>query len=282
MTHVVALDDRERSPNYGKPRFNPATVIATPPMWIVGVKLYFANFLGVNPAYEVFVENLPKELAGWFKVKAKPISESLVKLEAMLPQASKVSALCVSVPRSAGLAQKRPHLIEIDMIGGDLKTRVDYVKERLGKTIRFEEFVKPGESVDVAVISKGHGVEGPITRLGVKKKQHKSRKSVRAVAVIGPWHPAAVMYTVPRGGQMGFHQRTDLNKKVLMVGNSDQAPITPASGFRHFGIVKGDYVVMSGSIPGPARRPAILKLPMRVRKRKIRPPTILKVSGVGE
>ena len=111
-------------------------------------------------------------------------------------------------------------------------------------------------------------------------KQAKSRKSVRAVAVIGPWHPHAVMYTVPRAGQMGFHQRIEYNKKVLLVDTSEKMSITPQSGFPHFGIVKGDFVVVAGSVAGPARRPVTLRLPIRARSRKITPATILQVSTV--
>jgi len=79
---------------------------------------------------------------------------------------------------------------------------------------------------------------------------------------------------------MGFHQRTEANKKVLIIGDGERAPITPPSGFPHFGVLRGEYVVLSGPIPGPARRPVILRLPMRVRSAKITPPSILKVSGV--
>ncbi len=68
--------------------------------------------------------------------------------------------------------------------------------------------------MDVIGITKGKGFEGPVTRFGIKRKQHKSRKSVRAVGVIGPWHPAAVMYTVARAGQHGFHQRTETGKRI--------------------------------------------------------------------
>lgn len=34
------------------------------------------------------------------------------------------------------------------------------------------------------------------------------------VACIGAWHPARVSWTVARGGQHGFHHRTEMNKKV--------------------------------------------------------------------
>src|SRR3972149_2252191 len=60
------------------------------------------------------------------------------------------------------------------------------------------------QEIDAVAITKGKGWEGPITRWGVKKKQHKSRKSVREVGSLGPISPASIMYTVPRAGQRGF------------------------------------------------------------------------------
>ena len=138
--------------------------------------------------------------------------------------------------------------------------------------------LKPGMYVDVLGITKGKGFEGPVTRFGVKRKQHKSRKSVRAVGVIGPWHPAAVMYTIARAGQMGFHQRTETGKRILLVGNGKEKPITPPGGFRHFGNVDGDYAVVRGSVPGPARRFVMVRMPVRGVPKNQNPPQVVEVS----
>ncbi len=56
---------------------------------------------------------------------------------------------------------------------------------------------------------------------GVKKKQHKSRKTVREVGSLGPISPQSVMYTVPRSGQTGFHQRVEYDKRIMVMGNTD-------------------------------------------------------------
>ena len=42
------------------------------------------------------------------------------------------------------------------------------------------------------------------------------------VACIGAWHPARVSWTVARSGQMGFHHRTEMNKKVYRVGKKGE------------------------------------------------------------
>jgi large subunit ribosomal protein L3 len=127
-------------------------------------------------------------------------------------------------------------------------------------------------------VTKGKGFEGPVTRFGVKRKQHKSRKSVRAVGVIGPWHPATVMYTVARAGQHGFHKRVEYNKRVLLVENTEKTPITPPGDYLHFGPVKGEYTVLRGSVPGPVKRLIRLRYAVRPPKAKVQPPRILSMS----
>jgi large subunit ribosomal protein L3 len=148
----------------------------------------------------------------------------------------------------------------------------------VGKKVKFSEVFKPGMYVDVLGITKGKGFEGPVTRFGVKRKQHKSRKSVRAVGVIGPWHPAAVMYTIARAGQMGFHQRTETGRRILLVGNAAEKPVTPAGGFLHFGDVKGDYAVVRGTVPGPASRFVMVRYRVRGTPRSQAPPQVAEVS----
>jgi large subunit ribosomal protein L3 len=195
-----------------------------------------------------------------------------------LTKASRVAALVSSTPRDVGLSQKKPVVMEVGVSGGDMKSQADFVLGLVGKKVKFTDSFKAGMYVDVLGITKGKGFEGPITRFGVKRKQHKSRKTVREVAVIGPWHPAAVMYTVARAGQMGFHQRTETGKKILLVGNANANPITPQGGFEHFGNVGGDYAVVKGGVPGPARRMVVVRMKARGFARTQNPPQVVEVS----
>ena len=45
-------------------------------------------------------------------------------------------------------------------------------------------------------------------QMGRKRKQHKSRKTVREIGSLGPISPQSVMYTVPRAGQTGFPSKS--------------------------------------------------------------------------
>ena len=81
----------------------------------------------------------------------------------------------------------------------------------------------------------------------------KNSKARRVVACIGPWHPARVLYTVPRPGQMGYHQRTEYHKRIMVIGENEEE-INPKGGFIRYGKVNGDYLLVLGSIPGPKNR----------------------------
>jgi large subunit ribosomal protein L3 len=203
-----------------------------------------------------------------------------VKAESKLNRAISVVAVVAVSPRDANLSQKKPFVFEIAVTGKDVKSKYDYLKTMLGKQIRVSDIFRAGQFIDVSAITRGKGIEGPITRFGVKRKQHKSRKSVRAVGTLGPISPAVVMYTVPRQGQRGFHQRTEYNKRILMISNAQKNapdPINPSGGYKHFGVVNGDYLVVKGSLPGVPKRLIKLRQPMRNFQRKILEPKVLEV-----
>ena len=74
----------------------------------------------------------------------------------------------------------------------------------------------------------------------------------------------------------GYHHREKLNKKVYRIGSgSDTANastesdiakkrITPMGGFPHYGIVKNDFLVLKGSIPGTKKRVITLRKSLMV------------------
>ena len=258
--HVITVDDRAKTPNFGKPLFNLSSVLTLPDAQLVGLRLY-----GHENGHDLAIADV--KAAGQTSADKLP-----------LDRATRVAALVSSVPRDVGLSQKKPVVLEVGVSGGDLKAQAEFVLGLLGKKVKFTDIFRAGMYVDVLGITKGKGFEGPITRFGVKRKQHKSRKSVRAVAVIGPWHPAAVMYTVARAGQMGFHQRTETGKRILVVGNASASPVTPPGGFDHFGDVKGDYAVVRGSVPGPARRFVMVRMRVRGISKSQAPPQVVEVS----
>jgi len=279
--NIMTVDDRDRTPNFGKQFLNPSTVIATPPIRIVGIRGYKKGVNGRHVGFDIYSRDAPKELSRKAEVKYK--EDLFVKAEASLSSINSIMAIAAVVPKDANLAQKKPFVFEIAISGSDNQKKFDYVKGLFGKEIRITEVFQLGQYVDVLGITRGKGVEGPVTRFGVKRKQHKSRKSVRAVGTLGPISPAVVMYTVARQGQRGFHQRTEYNKRILLMSSADkdsQTAINPSGGFKHFGLIRDDYVVLRGSVPGVPKRILKLRQPMRETKRKIIEPKVVEVMSV--
>ncbi|NHV97232.1 MAG: 50S ribosomal protein L3 [Thaumarchaeota archaeon] len=276
--HIITIDDREKTPNFGKPLFNASTIIATPPMTVYGFRAYTRVNGALQAFCDVYAKAQPKDIERLVKMQVKDPNEPISKIEKNLDSIVKFTALVYTRPRDAGLSQKKPFLFEITVGGGTIKERFEYLKSVLGKQIRVSEVFKPGMYVDVAAITKGKGFEGPVTRFGIKRKQHKSRKSVRAVGALNPWHPATIMYTVPRAGQHGFHKRIEYNKRILLVANPSETPITPKGGFHKYGVVNCDYIVLKGSVSGPVKRLVRLRFAVRPKNLKVQPPKILEAS----
>jgi large subunit ribosomal protein L3 len=178
----------------------------------------------------------------------------------------------------ASVPKKKPDLLEIKVGGGTIREQFEYVKKILGKIVSAEDTFKEGQYVDVVAITKGKGIQGPVKRWGVRTLQHKSRKTERGVGTLGPIGKKRVIYSVPRAGQMGYHQRTEYNKRIIKIGK-DGKEVTPKGGFLHYGIVKGTYILLIGSIPGPAKRLIRLRYPARPpKKTPARPPQIALIS----
>lgn len=274
--HVLTIDDREKTPNFGKQLLNAATVIATPPVKIIGIRAYKMDRYGDHAIFDVYAKDLPKELSR--RVDVKQAEDAMTKAEGKIAQASSVMAIASITPSSVGISQKKPFVFELGVSGKDAKAQFEYAKSILGKEIKASDIFQLGQNIDVFGITRGKGVEGPITRFGVKRKQHKSRKSVRAVGTLGPISPAVVMYTVARQGQRGFHQRTEYNKRILVMSSAEKdGAINPKGGFKHFGLVKGEYIIVRGSIPGVPQRLIKMRHPIRNIPKKVLEPKVLEV-----
>lgn len=274
---IVSIDDREKTPNHGKQLVSLGTVVATPPLSVIGIRGYYNDLYGAHALFDVYSPEMPKQVSRL--VTIKPKEDGLQKVEKLLGKVSELCAIVAVFPHTIGLAQKKPHVFEIPVQGGDIKKQFDFLKGIFGKQVKINDVFEIGAHVDVASITKGKGWEGPITRWGVKKKQHKSRKSVRALGTLGPISPSSIMYTVPRGGQRGFHQRVEYNKRIMIMSNTEknEFKINPAGGYKHFGFVNGDFVVLKGSVPGTYRRLVKLRTQIRNIPSKILKPNILEI-----
>ena len=275
---VVSIDDREKVPNAGKQLVSLGTVLVTPPVLILGIRGYSKDHDGRHAEFDVYAEDIPKSFSKEITLVNKQ-ENALENAEKRLKQIKEIFAIVAVSPRAAGLEQKKPYVFEASVSGGDIQKQFTHVKELLGKEIKIDQIFETGATVDVAAITKGKGWQGVIQRWGVKKKQHKSRKTVREVGSLGPISPQSIMYTVPRAGQMGFHQRVEYDKRIMVMGNAndEQIKINPDGGFKHFGLVKGDFIILKGSVPGTYRRLIKLRSQIRNAPDKVNKPNILEV-----
>jgi len=263
MTYVFTIEDRKRSPNFGKEVMRAATVIETPPILIIGVRTYAKTPYGLEHLTEAWMKNPPAALE---RVLVLPESfdteQMLQKITESLNKTAIVRVIAATQPQQTSLAKKKPDVTEIQIGGATIEQQLEYAKQLLGKTVTPEELFKNGQYVDIAAVSTGKGFQGPVKRWRVTKLQHKGRKTKRGIATLGPWNPHHVMYSVPRAGQMGYHQRIEYNKRILKIGK-DGKEITVKGGYTRYGAVHGSYILIEGSIPGTEKRTIRIRYPAR-------------------
>jgi len=279
MTHVFMVEDKPGSPNLGKEIIHPATVVEVPPITICAVRAYVKNQYGLQTFTEAWMKDPPKDFD---RVVVLPehfnTEQGLKKIEENFDKMVEFRLLAATQPRLSGTPKKKPDIMEIKVDGGSIKEQFEYTKSLLGKTVSITDIFKEGQFIDVISISKGKGWQGPVKRWGISILPHKSRKTKRGVGTLGPWGPARVLYTVPRAGQMGYHQRTGYNKRILKIG-VDGSEVSPKGGFLRYGPVRGTYVILDGSLPGPAKRLVRLRYPVRPPKKVPEaPPKITYIS----
>ena len=279
MIHLYYIEDHPRSPNFGKEVNHSATVDEAPPILACGLRAYAQTDYGLKTFAEAWVKEPPADLQRILTLPDQFKTEKgLKKIEENLDKITELRLLTITQPRLTSVSKKKPDFMEIKVDGGSRKEVFEYAKELIGKTITLTEVFKEGQYVDIVAVTKGKGFQGPVKRWGVKILPRKSRKTKRGVAVIGPWKPPRVLYTVPRAGQMGYHQRTEYNKRILKIG-IDGKEVTPKGGFVKYGNVKAPFVLLDGSVPGPKKRLVRLRHPAREPKRASEePPKLIHLS----
>jgi large subunit ribosomal protein L3 len=278
-THIILVDNRPKSPVFGKEVAREVTVIETPPIVLFGYRAYAKTPKGLKSIGEVHTKTLPKQAERVINPpKDYDPAPAQKELERRLNDISEIRGLALTQPHKTGTGKKTPEVLEIAIGGEDPKAAIDYANSLLGKEIRAKDLFAGGSIVDVTAVTKGKGFAGAVKRFGVKIQLnwHKHRKGHRVVASISPSKPH-MMFTVPRPGKMGFHQRTEYNKLILKVGENP-AEINVSGGYLHYGLVKGDHLIVEGTLPGPTKRLIRIKAPVRAKKATIEPPKLMAVN----
>ncbi|MEM2098728.1 MAG: 50S ribosomal protein L3 [Candidatus Bathyarchaeia archaeon] len=279
MTYIFKIEDRKRSPNFGKEVMRAATVIETPPLLICGIRTYAKTPYGLQHISEAWMKDPPKELGRTLVLPENFNTEQMLqKITENLNRTAVIRVIAATQPQQTSLPKKKPDITEIQIGGATIPKQLEYAKQLLGKTITPEEIFKTGQYIDIAAVTTGKGFQGPVKRWHVTILQHKGRKTKRGIATLGPWNPHHIMYSVPRAGQMGYHQRIEYNKRILKIGK-DGKEITVKGGYLRYGQIKGPYLLIEGSIPGPEKRAIRLRYPVRPPKETPdQPPQITYIS----
>ncbi|MBS1263125.1 MAG: 50S ribosomal protein L3 [Methanonatronarchaeales archaeon] len=246
MTHVIMVDDRPNSPTEGLEVQRAATVVETPPVRVNSVRTHEKRHDGLATITEASDD------------------EGLAEAESFLPRTERVSVTVSTDPSVlTGVPAKEPVSMEFP-VSGDAADALEYASGLLDDTVRFDDVFTSGELVDVAAVTKGKGTEGPVKRWGVKIQGRKAKRKGRGrhIGNLGPWHPTRVRWQVPQTGQEGYHHRTEMNKRILKIGDTPDE-VNPDGGFKRYGLVRGDHALLKGSVPGPVKRLVGIRKPLR-------------------
>merc|ERR1712137_929107 len=83
------------------------------------------------------------------------------------------------------LSQKKAHLMEIQINGGDAAAKVDFGVGLFEQSIAISKVFSKDEMIDIIGVTKGKGFEGVTARWGTSKLPRKTHKGLRKVACIG-------------------------------------------------------------------------------------------------
>jgi large subunit ribosomal protein L3 len=265
MLNLVLIDNVKSSPTYGQEISIPATLLECPPLKVVGIRAYKLTTKGLKVLTEVWAKELPKGIER--KTKVKPNEENIAEIEKNLDKISKIRLIVSTQPKLSGLGKKKPEVFEIEVGGKDTKEKLDFAKQVLGKEIKASDVFKQGEYVDVIAVTKGKGTAGPVERFGIFVQSRHAKEKRRHVGTLGQEQPGKVRYTVPMAGQLGFQTRTEFNKRILKIGEKGEE-VTPKGGLKNYGVIKSNYLLLEGSVPGPKKR--LIRLRAAIRPPKVR------------
>lgn len=253
MISVWAKDDTNDSMTKSKRIVIPGTIVECPAMKIYSIRFYKNG----KVMKDVVVSN-DKDLK-----RSVKLSKEVKKLGEE-SDFDDVRVVLYSGVKNIAVDKKKADMIEVG-VSGSVDEKLKFVGEKIGKDISIKEVFSEG-LVDVRAVTKGYGTQGPVRRFGIALKASKSEKGRRRPGSLAPWHPSRVTFRAPQAGQTGYQNRITYNSLILEVGKISERDINKKSGFDHYGVVKTDYLILKGSIPGPKKRGLVITTALRPTK----------------
>lgn len=258
MISVEVKDSTPNSMTKDKKIIIPATILECPPMRVFSVRLYKYG----KVAKDILAENFDKELKRKIRVPKTKKSPSFDKISS--EDYDDLRLVFYSQPKKAKI-KKKPDVIEIGL-SGSFDDKLKFAQENVDKEFSVSEFFDKDDLVDFRGLTKGKGFQGPVKRFGIKLRVHKAEKGQRKVGSIGPWHPARVTFRVPMAGQMGLHTRVTYNNKIINLGKADSEIASSLKGLKNYGDLNTEYILVHGSVTGPAKRQLVVTKALRPTK----------------
>ena len=234
----------------------PVTILECPSMRIFSVRFYKEGIV----KREIVSDILDKELKRKLKL---PKKKSVGIQDINISDYDDIRIIFYSQVKNTSI-KKTPDLAEIGL-SGSLEEKFAFAKENINKELSFTDFFKKGEVVDFRGLTKGKGFSGTVKRFGIELKFHKTEKGVRRPGTLGPWNPSRTTYMAPQAGQLGMFTREIYNSNIIDLGN---APLK--NNFKNFGEIKTKYLIVRGSVMGPAKRQLLVTEPLRKTKKEIK------------
>ena len=246
MQTISIVDDRE-APTKGQEITRAVTIVETPAVFVNAIIGFKDSPYGLKAFCEVAATEAPKEV----KKRVRVPKAAKKKLED-LAGCDEYRVRVWTQPFKTNSGKKDPEAVEIGL-GGSPEEQLEFAKGIFGKEVKVNDVIEEGAFVDVIGVTKGKGWQGVVKRFGVKLQIRKATQKRRHGGPLGPERQAKVMYTIPRAGQMGYHRRTDKNKRVIASGDKLNF------AFHCYGPIRGSYLIVDGSVPGPAKRFILLR-----------------------
>ncbi len=264
MADIVIVDDSQ-APTKGQEIIRPVTIVEVPPIFIYAVNAIHSTPVGLKQVGQVVAINAPKEA----KRSLTPAKKTKGFDALNGKEFEQLRLVALTQPSKIDL-KKTPEIVEIPL-GGSKEEQLELAKNLLGKEVPVTDVFKEGEYLDVIAVTTGKGWQGLVKRFGVALNPHKATAHRRKGGTLGAETQARVFFSVPRPGQMGYHRRTDANKRIIKISNTQLKPL------RHYGLVKSTYLILDGSIPGPAKR--LVRLRKAIDKKAPKVPNILAIRA---
>lgn len=236
MTHILRRVHRPASRINKKEVAEAVTIIECPPMQAVGLVGYIETPRGLRTLTTIWSNSLSNSFKrryykNWYASKKKAFTKYVKDFDqfSFEKKVRKIKKFCSVVRLIAHTTerhgrsriQKTANVLEIQINGGSsIAEKVAFGMNWFDRQIKINDVFQVGGVLDVIGVTKGHGTTGVRKRWGTKLLNRKTNGGYRRIGCVGAWHPANVQWTVPRAGQHGFHHRTEIGKRVYLIGKS--------------------------------------------------------------